>query len=188
MNDPLRDALERGAQYLKWHFSRDMILAVGIIIVLAWLTVGGMGRVRGWALVAWLSVPIFLLVGVVSITGPGWLFPKEALEGPTIFTLARKDGVTVLDLVALSVIALGMLVAIVTVVVVWPRTLQLALAATDIISVGAAFGVTVWAILTNHLVVAGMTGLTLATMTITLGRDLFGRRCEPDIAEQHPER
>lgn len=87
-----------------------MVAAVLAIMMLAWVIAGI--RLRGGALVLWLLVPAFTVAGSICVAGPGRLFSKRDHEGRVVFVIARKDAVTMLDVVGLGLAAAGILLAL----------------------------------------------------------------------------
>jgi hypothetical protein len=115
-----RETISRVAWLLKGHLSVSGAVALIVVFCLAWLTAAFIGqRVSGVVLVTWLLVPLFLIAAGVCIGGPGHWFAKSTFEGPTVFTIARKDGITALDLVGATFMLLSLLSASLAVALRW---------------------------------------------------------------------
>jgi ABC-type glycerol-3-phosphate transport system permease component len=112
--DPrLQQFAQRVVWTLKGRLSVPMVAALIAIAMLAWAIAGL--RLRGGALLLWMFVPVLAFAASVCVAGPGRLFNKEEYEGRVVFEIARKDAVTMLDVVGLGLAAAGMLLALVLV-------------------------------------------------------------------------
>jgi hypothetical protein len=102
---------QRIAWILKGRLNVPMVAAIAGIAMLIWIVAGF--RLRGMQLVLWMLVPLFGFAASICVAGPGRLFDKRAHEGRVVVLLARKDAVTMLDVVGLSLAAAGILLALV---------------------------------------------------------------------------
>jgi hypothetical protein len=101
---------QRVAWILKGRLSVPMVAALIVITMLAWAIAGL--RLRGGALLLWMLVPVLTIAASICVAGPGRLFNKEEYEGRVVIEIARKDAVTMLDVVGLGLAVTGVLLAL----------------------------------------------------------------------------
>ncbi len=109
--DPrLQQFAQRIVWTLKGRLSVPVVAALIAIVMLAWAIAGL--RLRGGALLLWMLVPVLAFASAVCVAGPGRLFNKEEYEGRVVIEIARKDAVTMLDVVGLGLATMGVLLAL----------------------------------------------------------------------------
>lgn len=106
--------IHRVAQKVTWilkaHLSVPIVMAIVAFGMAGWLLSGL--RLRGIQLWLWLLVPPIFLAASACVAGPGRPFPKDDYEGRVVFQIARKEALTILDVVGLGLATTGTLLAL----------------------------------------------------------------------------
>lgn len=95
---------------LKGRLSVPGVLALITVAMIVWLVAGL--RLRGVALLLWLSVPLLMFGACLCVAGPGRLFPKHGHEGDVILPIGERDAVTMLDLAGIGLATIGLALAV----------------------------------------------------------------------------
>ncbi len=117
--DPERSLRHRLTVVLRSWLSIPGVMAVLVVTSLFWVRAGW--GLDGSLRVRWLLVPVLAFLAAACVAGPGNWFAKEPWEGPSIISLGKRDAVTLLDLVGMTIAALAAALAVWLVASQWGR-------------------------------------------------------------------
>lgn len=89
----------------------DVMIAAALVMT-AWVVAGRQIRDTR-LLLGWWLIPVFSVVSMTCIIGPGHWFPKAPYEGRAVIPLGNSDAITVLDLVGLGVMVVTVTLSVV---------------------------------------------------------------------------